>query len=279
MSAHVTVSRRPLWRLRLGPALTRGLLRVAAVAGLLASARFAVDPPRAAGPRPAAPERADLAGEGYATLFTRRYLTWDAGDPEAHQRGLAPFVGTLDADAGLRLPAGGRQSVAWAEVVQWRAESAAERVYTVAAQTDSGGLLYVSVPVWHRSGGLALAGYPALVGAPAAAPASDAAAGLRDVSDTALAAVVGRALGNYLAGAASELDADLAPAARVSLPSTSLTLQGVQQLKWSTDGRSVFAVVAATGPSGVQYTLGYELDVARAAGRWEISAIQMDPDT
>ena len=30
---------------------------------------------------------------------------------------------------------------------------------------------------------------------------------------------------------------------------------------------------------GARYTLAYELDVAEVAGRWEVAAIQMDPDT
>ena len=40
----------------------------------------------------------------------------------------------------------------------------------------------------------------------------------------------------------------------------------------------MLAAVQAQDGRGAQYTLAYELDVARAQGRWEVSAVQMDPD-
>jgi len=57
-----------------------------------------------------------------------------------------------------------------------------------------------------------------------------------------------------------------------------LSLESLQRLDWSPGGGSVIAVVQAQDPRGAQYTLGYELDVSREQGRWEISAVQMDPD-
>jgi hypothetical protein len=36
--------------------------------------------------------------------------------------------------------------------------------------------------------------------------------------------------------------------------------------------------VQAQNARGARYTLAYELDVARVQGRWEVSAIQTDPD-
>ena len=277
--ARVTVTVRPLWRLRLGPALTANLVRAAAVAGLLASARYALDPPRAQSPRPVTAAPADLAAQGYATVFARSYLTWDAANPDAHRRALGNFAGAeLDPDVGMRLPASGRQSVTWAQVMQSRSESPREQVYTVAAALDSGALLYLTVPVLHPPGGpLSLAGYPALVGPPAQAPGQDVTAALRDVSDPQLSAVGGRALGNYLTGAASDLEADLSTGARISLPPGGLSLERVSQLKWSPDGASVLAAAQVAGPGGAVYTLTYELDVVRVAGRWEVSAIEMDP--
>ena len=81
----------------------------------------------------------------------------------------------------------------WTEVVQERLASAGERVYTVAAQTDSAGLLYLSVSVNRTpKARFQLVGYPALVGAPESAPAN-AQDGLREVNEPALAAVVERA--------------------------------------------------------------------------------------
>jgi Conjugative transposon protein TcpC len=278
----VTVTPRPLWRIRVGRELPRYLLHALAVAGLLASARYAIAPPRPVVQRISEPSALlpDLGAEGFASLFARRYLTWDSRDLEARSLALAPFAGSwMEADGGLQPPAGGEQKVQWAEVVQARATAPGEHVYTVAAQTDSAGLLYLSVSVVRGTDGkLALAGYPAFLGAPASTQA-ESPSRLREVEEPALQTVVTRALRNYLARAESELAADLTASAHVSLPGLTLALQSVHSLDWSPDGRSVLAVVQAQDERGTQYTLGYELDVVSDAGRWEISAIQMDPDT
>jgi Conjugative transposon protein TcpC len=282
----VTLTPRPLWRLHVAREATRRLLQALAVAGLLASARFAVDPPRAPAPRAAqpGPAPADLAAEGFAALFARAYLTWNAQTPEAHRRALARFVGGgMDPDAGLQVPASGEEQVQWTQVVQARAAQPGEHVYTLAVQTDSAGLVYLTVPVVREPGGaLALGGYPAIVGAPVSAPADLAHGGRpREVEDAALATVVDRALRNYLADAPSELAADLTSGARVSPPASgmALALNGVTQLDWAPGGGAVVAQVSARDEQGVQYALAYELDVVRAQGRWEVSAIQTDPDS
>ena len=130
------------------------------------------------------------------------------------------------------------------------------------------------------AGSLALGGYPAFVGAPASGPAQTGAqTHLREVGEPALATVIGRALRNYLAASSSELAADLTASAHVSLPTMALTLESVQRLDWAPGTGAVLAVVAAQDTRGARYTLAYELEVARVQGRWEISAIQMDPDT
>ena len=98
----------PLWRIRLAREAPRYLLLALSLAGLAASARFAIAPPRPRGPgRGADRSRApDRAAEGYAALFARRYLTWNAAEPQASARALAPFVGPgMEPDAGLRAPA------------------------------------------------------------------------------------------------------------------------------------------------------------------------------
>jgi hypothetical protein len=279
----VTLTTRSLWRIRLARELPRYLLCAVSLAGLAASARFAIAPPRPA--VTSAPQRdaasPDLAAEGFATLFARRYLTWNAGDPQAHQQALAQFVDSgMEPDAGLQVPSTGTQQVLWAEVVQAREPAPGAHVYTVAAQTDSAGLLYLTVSVARRpDGSLALGGYPAFVGAPATSAAQIVTGGgVREVSDPALATVVERALRNYLAGSESELAADLTSGARVSLPRLALTLESVQRLQWSSRG-SVLAAVQARDARGTQYTLAYELDVTLQAGRWEVSAVQMDPDS
>jgi hypothetical protein len=277
----VTIATRAMWRLRLGRELPRYLLYAVSIAGLAASARFAIAPPTppvtAAAVREPAPS--DPAAEVYAALFARRYLTWNAAEPQASARALEPFRGpALEQDAGLELPPSGEQKVEWAEVAQAREPAPGEHVYTVAAQTDTAGLLYLTVTVTRTpAGSLALGGYPAFVGAPAAAPARPTASG-REVDDAALASVVRRVLSNYLSASASELEADLASGARVSLPGMGLSLESMQRLDWAPHGEAVLATVQARDGRGVQYTLAYELDVVREQGRWEVSAVQMDPD-
>jgi hypothetical protein len=281
--ARVTLAAKPLWRIRLARELPRMLLLGVSFAGLAASARYAISPPRPAVParaRPAAPAQ-DLAAEGFAQLFARRYLTWEANDPEAHQRSLAPYIGAgIEPGAGLQPPAGGEEQVQWTEVVQERSAAPGERVYTVAAQTDTAGLVYLTVSVARaRSGALGLAGYPAFVGAPTSA-APSAGGRLREVSDIALRTVVERALRNYLADAGAELAADLTSGAHVSLPAQALSLEAMQRLDWAAEGgEAVSATVQAQDAHGARYTLAYELDVAQTAGRWEVAAIQMDPNT
>ena len=279
--AAVMIKTYPLWRIRLTRELPRYLLCALSVAGLAASARFTIAPPRPVAWRAAPLQRdpRDRAAEGYAALFARRYLTWSAAEPQASARALEAFIGPgMEPDAGVVLPASGQQRVQWVEVVQAREPELGEHVYTIAAQTDTAGLIYLTVGVRRTAeGSLSLAGYPAFVGAPASLPAQIPGR-LREVTEPALATIVDRALRNYLAASAGELAADLTSDARVSLPAMALSLVSVQHLQWSPDGRSVSAVVQAEDGRGVQYTLDYELDVVREQGRWEVSAMQMDPD-
>ncbi len=278
----VSVTPRSIWRIRLARELPRYLLRALAVAGLLASARFAIAPPRPVLARASTSGFAttDRAAEGFATLFARSYLSWDSRDPEARRLALAAFVGSwMEPEAGLQPPESGEQQVQWTQVVQARVLASGEQLYTVATQTDTAGLLYLSVGVVREAdGALALAGYPAFVGAPAATGAV-APTRLHEVEEPVLETVVTRALRNYLARAESELAADLASGARVSLPSQTFALQSLDSLDWSSSGRSVLATLRARDERGGQYTLTYELGVRLSAGRWEISAIQTNPDS
>ena len=276
----VLITRRPMWRLRIASDAPRYLLCALSLAGILASARFAIAPPRASAPSTSgvSTARPELAAEGYAVLFARSYLTWNAADPEAAGHGLQQFVAAAaEPDLGRQLPATGEQRVEWAEVVQEREPRAGEHDYTVAAQTDTSGLVYLAVPIERAPGGaVQLAAYPAFVGPPALGTGA-LQEGVRSVSDPSLRAVVGRALRNYLAGEPSELAADLTASAVVSLPEQGLSLTAIQRIAWDSDGRSVVAVIQAQDSRGEQYTLAYELDVVQAQGRWEVSAVQMDP--
>jgi hypothetical protein len=176
----------------------------------------------------------------------------------------------------MQLPLSGQQRVLWADVVQEREPAPHERVYTIAAETDAAGLLYLTVSVERTAdGSLALAGYPAFVGSPATGAAQPR--HLPEAQDQALVSVVDRALRNYLAASAGELAADLTPGARVSLPAFALNLDAVQHLYWAAGAGTVVAVVQAHDARGARYTLAYELDVTREQGRWEVSALQTDP--
>lgn len=282
--AQVRIVTRAFWRIRVGREWPRYLVSALALAGIAASARFAIDPPRPAAPRriAAGPPPPDLAAESFAVQFARSYLTWGAAGPQARESSLAPFVGPgITPDAGLQPPPSGEQRLEWAEVVQEREPGPRQHVYTVAAQTDDAGLQYLTVSVIRTvDGSLALGAYPAFVGGPASGPAQpQAQSHQREVSEPALATVIARALRNYLAGSASELAADLNAGAQVSLPTAALRLETVQRLDWAGGRGAVLAVVAATDTRGAHYTLAYELDVTFVQGRWEVSAIQMDPDT
>lgn len=275
------IGRHALWRLRATHEAPRYVLAATAAVGLIASARLAIAPPRPArsgAPALRAPSN-DPAAEGFATLFARRYLSWNAAEPQVSARALEQFTGAgIEPAAGLQLPSAGAQQVVWAEVVQQRDVGPGERVFTVAVQTDTAGLVYLTVDVVRGTdGAMRLGAYPALVGAPRAAQAQ-AGPRLEEVTDSALSTVVERALRNYLANAPGELAADLTSGARVSLPVLGLRLESLDRLSWAPQRSSVVAVVRAQDPRGVRYTLAYELDVALRQGRWEISAVQMDPD-
>ncbi len=279
MSLGPRVTRRtyPIWRLRLQRGLPRQLLMAASTLGLVASARYAIAPPRPARivADGAIAHTPDRAAEAYAVLFARRYLTWSPTEPSprALERWLS---GALEANAGLDVPEGVTQSVSWAEVAQSREPARGQHVYTVVAQTNTSGLVYLTVGVARLSTGvLSLSGYPAFVGPPASAAASPSARSVT-VDEPQLELVIHRALGNYLSGSGSELAADLTAGAKVSLPSNRLQLGSIAHPSWA-QGSAVKVTVQVTDETGVRYTLTYELDVTRVRGRWEISAIQSDP--
>ena len=193
-------------------------------------------------------------------------------------RELEPFVGArLDPAAGFVPPTEGAQEVDWVEVVQSRETVAGSHVYTIAAQT-SAGLLYLTVGVTRTAAGaLALSGYPAFVGAPASSPPV-APAHLRAVEDPALQTVVRRGLSNYLTGAATDLAADLAPGAAVSPPPISLQLVYDRTRELGAGRRLGPRDRPGLDDRGARYVLTYELDVDLSHGRWELSAIQTEPD-
>lgn len=275
------MSTKPLWRIRLWQELPRLLLQAAAAAGLIASIRFAVAPPRpiALDRRPANVAHVDLEAQGFATRFARAYLSWQQDDPQARRTALEPFVGSaLALEAGTQPPPSGSEQVLFEQVVAEREVQPHLHVCTVAAQTAAQGLVYLAVPVLHPPGGsLSLAGYPAFVGPPSSAGAEPDLEAGGEVQDASLRTVLARALRNYLAPAPSNLAADLAPGANVSPPVQGLALEALQSLTWAIDRHdAVVALVTAVGPGGARYTLAYEVAIRESAGRWEVTAIQAE---
>lgn len=215
------------------------------------------------GPRPAV--GADAPSRAFVLQFARAYLTYDVEHPGLRARALAPYLsGAVDRDAGF-FAAAGSQRVLWAEVASDQRALAGGRALTVAAQLTTQALpVYLTITVAHERGGpLALVGYPAFVGAPTisrAAPATPR----RPLEDPAVAAVVERALRNYLAGSATNLSADLAPGTEVTLPTLALRVRAVESIDWlgRAGSAAVIATVAAVDPRGSAYTLAYEVGIA-----------------
>ena len=240
--------------------LTLGVLAVL----LLLGVRSLFFAPSSAVPAQAAAV-ADAPSRAFALQFTRAYLTYDVERPALRARALAPFLSSaVDADAGF-LAADGRQEVLWVEVASDQPALAGGRAITVAAALSTQPLpVYLTVTVAHERGGpLALVGYPAFVGAPAIsrdAPTVSRSA----VDDEQINAVVARALRNYLAGSAQNLNADLAPGAEVTLPTLPLQLRTLARIDWlgRSGARAVLATVEAVDAGGATYTLAYELGIA-----------------
>lgn len=279
--ARIRLETRAFWRVRAWASLTRWVLYGVAVLGIIATARFAIAPPRP--PAPHVPRVAvpDPGAEGFATLFARRYMSWSAAAPAAHAAGLTQFVNAAtDPDLGLGQPVDGSQHVVWAGIVQARAGGPGEHIYTVALDTGAIQLTYLSVDVVRaEDGALRLGRYPAIVGPPVIVPAAGlGGGGIGAVDDPALSAVIGRALRNYLAGSSANLAADLAPGTAVSTPTDPLVVDQIQQLRVEVDG-GVLATVVAHDARGTSFTLTYELGVVRTAGRWLITSVQTDPRT
>ena len=279
--ARVRVETRPFWRVRVSASFSRWVLYAVATVGILATARFAISPPRPTVVHETASDARDVGSEAFATLFARRYMTWSAAAPAEHADGLAAFVNTTtDPDLGLGQPARGSQRVLWADIVGADRVGPGEHAYTVELDTGGPSLVYLSVDVVRSSAGVRRLGrYPAFVGPPLVTGAG-ALDGQRvgPVSDPSLTAVIGRGLRNYLAGSRANLAADLAPTTVVSPPADPLTVDQIGQPGVAPDG-GVLTTIVAHDARDTSFTLTYEIDVVRTAGRWLIAAIQTDPRT
>lgn len=228
----------------------------------------------------------DYAEQSFALAFSQVYLTYDSARPEAREAALAPFASSgFEIGAGFSPPQSGSQRVQWADVAQVQRPLAGGVIITVAAKlSTSAQPVYLSVPVdRERGGAIYLAAYPSFVGPPLSTTRATTDQGGEPVDDGEAAALVKRALANYLVGDAENLSADLADAATVTLPTNQLRLQGVDQLDWvnGTGGGAVLATISATDPRGGAYTLRYEVGVRRVSAAdpqlgpgWRITYIQ-----
>ena len=279
MSAHATPRQpftRALRRDRLLARAPRTIASSLAAVLMVAGLRTVLAGPPPAPPPPRTTTRAiDLAAEGFAAELATRYLSYEAADPDRRTESLRALAGDgLGTDIGLEPPARVTQRVLAARVVQDQAAIAGGRLITVAVDTDRHGLLHLSVPVIRdRAGRLRLAGYPALIGAPEVASAAVPAR--RAVDDDALRRVARRAVTNYLARDAEDLQADLAPGARVALPALALAADGDADVAVAGLG-GVLVTVRARDADRARYTLTYELGVVRT-DRWYVTAVQAFP--
>ena len=261
--------------LRLRARLPR-MLACAALAFLaLAGLRTAVEGTPEAAP-PAPPGTGDLGARGFAEAFARVYLSWDAARPDERERAVSAYMSTRAAEQGVAvLPGRGSETVSWTAAVAERARPGGRTVVTVAAATSSG-LVHLAVPVGRDARGfLRIDAQPAIVGPPPTTRAGGLAPE-QEVEDARLAAVVVRALRNYLGRERQNLLADLAPDAVVSVPSEPLRVESVEQPVWVVARERVALALEAQRPDGLRLPLRYELDVVRS-DRWYVRSIGADP--
>ena len=248
------------WRSRLPRFALMGAVLILSLVGL----RDLIAPPQPVrgGGREAAP---DAAADDFALQFARAYLSYDAAKPERRERTLAAFLpSNFDPDGGFS-PAEGSQSVLWAEVASNQPALAGGRVITVAAQTSSQAQpVYLAITVRHDAGRpLELVDYPSFVGAPSVVR-EPRTVERGSVEGPAVVEVASRVVRNYLAGQVENLDADLTPAAVVTVPTIALQVESVDQVVWTgqgPDSGAVLVTVTALDGAGGTYRLTYELGV------------------
>lgn len=233
-----------------------------------AGLRATIAPPAPSPAPPGGGPRVDFAEQSFALSFARAYLAYDGARPEAREAALAPFgSSSMELGAGFTPPGAGSQRVQWADVAQVQRPLVGGVIVTVAAKLSSSSVpAYLSVPVDREAGGaIYLDGYPSFVGPPLSTARSVERETGNAVSDSEVSSLIERALGNYLAGDAENLSADLAAAATVTLPTSPLRLEGIRQLSWvaADGGGAVLATVDAADPRGGAYTLRYEVGVGR----------------
>ena len=265
-------------RLRAAAALPRWLLLGCASAGIVASVRFALAPPRPV-TRTVTVGGTDRALEATALAVVRAWLALEGARPDVARDRVAALVGD-DAAAAIApdAPPIVRQRVRWAETVtsaepgtggNARRRGGRDRSRRAAARRRD-------AAARKNDGALELVGAPALVGGPVVGPAdADPDARRAEVADPALADVCRRALDNYLAGAARNLAADrpTAPREPARCPASPRTRPRPALERRPRHGRR-----ERRGARRRRRPLraALELAVIRTPERWEIAAID-DP--
>ena len=267
------VDREALWVLRLRARLPRLAVMALALVLCAVGARSLLSSPPTVAPRSTSAPLAPIAAEGFAERFARVYLGAE-DDRGSRARQLAALT-SPDVDLGAGALTGDEGEVTWSAVVS--AQRVGPRRVTVVVEAGSrDGVVDLAVPVaWDREGRMVVPAAPALVG-PSLTTTKAMAPVERDVEDAQLQAVCERVVRNYLAGDGQDLQADLAPGARVSLPGLRLRVQRVNEITWAGPSRVALSVDAARA-DGESVALRYELAVTRSAGRWLVTSVVVDP--
>lgn len=267
------VDREALWVVRLRARLPRLVLAAGVIVLCVLGVRSLLVAPVAPPARPATAAFSAVAVEGFAQRFARVYLSPD--DPSRERGRELAALTTPGIDLGAAALARTARQVDWTAVVG--AQRTGPRRMTVVVEAPAaGGVVDLAVPVaWDGEGRMVVPGAPALVGPPLTATTA-AGAVERDVDDAQLRAVSERVVRNYLAGDRQDLQADLAPGARVSLPGLRLRLRGVEEVTWASVSR-VAVSIAAARPGGGVAALRYELAVSQSGGRWLVKSVVVDP--
>lgn len=236
--------------------------------------RSAIAPPAPTAGPTVIVRSAPAAVAPFAEAYVRDLLTWDATDPGERERRLAAYLADgLDPDGGIAPVPGRSQRPEWTVASTARAAERRSgwRVAVLTGLPD-GRRMTLVVPVTTGAGGsLVVSDYPSL-SALAARGTARAVEWNDTVEDAELERVVERALRNYLAGRAGDLQADLAPGARITTPETASRLVRVEELAWQQHGRRVAVLAAAELPHGTRLRLRFHLALERD-GRWFVAAI------
>jgi hypothetical protein len=225
------------------------------------------------------PASDNIGVEGFAEAFARAYLTWNgSGEVQSYYQSLAIYNPQFSNESGVQ-PSAAAERVTWSRVVQDQPSSLkGSRIVTVELQITPGTrTCYLAVPVNRaQNGALAVTTWPSFVGAPAVQQAPSPPS-LTAVSDANLITVVTRAITNYLAGDATDLQADLAPGTQVTYPAQQLQVSGPPVSVQATGPGGVLITVRATDAQGASYTLAYEVGV-ELTERWYVDSIEVIPN-